>query len=638
MTNIVSVKTNFTSGQISGNLFGRGDLGVYENGARCLENVIIHPTGGVSRRHGLKLLDELPCTGKLIPFEFNSEQEYLLCLLDYEAKVYREGECIAVMETPWGIAHHAKLSWTQSADTLLIVHPDVEPQLITRNNNELWRISAWEYYAKDGYIYCPYFNFYNGKVKLAIKAKDLSDAEGDALLVSDADIFSEGYVGVKIKINEGLLEVVEIESAKKANVKTLKKFKAATETADWEEQSFSEMRGFPCSVTFHQDRLVIGGSRSLPNRIWLSKSSDLFNFDLGTGLDDESIELAILADQVNAISNVVSSRHLLIFTTGSEWMLSGDVLTPTGVQISRQTNIGCYNKYSIIPEQVNGATVFLSYSGKQLREFLYADTEQAYLSKNLSLLSEDMLSVPICSAFNKEDSVLYVALSDGTISCLTTYRTEEVNAWSKLRTNGSFKSLAICGDDMYFIIQRKNHCFLEKFEKGFHVDCGRVLTSDEPKAFWKGFDDFEGEILSVVSNDFYLGKYKVENGSIALFEETSEIIAGMPFEHVVEPLPYMVDAMRPYTPNAVKAISSVFKLLKTKSFFISLGHGYMDVPLKRIFKDNILDAPAKVYSGDVELRSIWWIRSLEDAIWSIRSDVPLPFNLLSVVMKLKIKD
>lgn len=44
MSNLKSVKTNFTAGQISRSLYGRGDLGLYENGARTLENVIIYPT------------------------------------------------------------------------------------------------------------------------------------------------------------------------------------------------------------------------------------------------------------------------------------------------------------------------------------------------------------------------------------------------------------------------------------------------------------------------------------------------------------------------------------------------------------------------------------------------------------------
>ena len=46
MSNNVSVKTNFTAGQVSPLIYGRGDLGIFENGARTLENVIIHPTAG----------------------------------------------------------------------------------------------------------------------------------------------------------------------------------------------------------------------------------------------------------------------------------------------------------------------------------------------------------------------------------------------------------------------------------------------------------------------------------------------------------------------------------------------------------------------------------------------------------------
>ena len=51
---VASLQTNFTAGELNKNLYGRGDLNIYENGARKLENVIIRPTGGVSRRRGLK--------------------------------------------------------------------------------------------------------------------------------------------------------------------------------------------------------------------------------------------------------------------------------------------------------------------------------------------------------------------------------------------------------------------------------------------------------------------------------------------------------------------------------------------------------------------------------------------------------
>ena len=65
MSGAIMVKTNFTAGEVSEKIYGRGDLGVYENGAKSLRNVIIHPTGGVSRRRGLKHIREVEKNSKL---------------------------------------------------------------------------------------------------------------------------------------------------------------------------------------------------------------------------------------------------------------------------------------------------------------------------------------------------------------------------------------------------------------------------------------------------------------------------------------------------------------------------------------------------------------------------------------------
>ena len=73
MSRILQTKTNFTAGEVSPTLLGRSDLRAYENGAAALRNVVVHPTGGLSRRTGLRYLETLPgTTGRLIPFEFNT--------------------------------------------------------------------------------------------------------------------------------------------------------------------------------------------------------------------------------------------------------------------------------------------------------------------------------------------------------------------------------------------------------------------------------------------------------------------------------------------------------------------------------------------------------------------------------------
>ena len=119
MSNLLQVKTNFTAGCIGRNLYGRGDLSIFENGARTLENVIIHPTGGVSRRRGLAYIDRIDRKARLIPFEFNTEQTYLICISADEVRVYRDGACIKTLPSPWREEHLNSLNYTQSARAFL---------------------------------------------------------------------------------------------------------------------------------------------------------------------------------------------------------------------------------------------------------------------------------------------------------------------------------------------------------------------------------------------------------------------------------------------------------------------------------------------------------------------------------------
>ena len=86
--------------------------------------------------------------------------------------------------------------------------------------------------------------------------------------------------------------------------------------------------------------MVIGGSRDLPNGLWLSKTGDHFNFDLGDGLDDEAIAFRLAANNDPAIRSLMPDRQLQVFTSVGEWVVSGEPLTPTNIQVQQQSRIG----------------------------------------------------------------------------------------------------------------------------------------------------------------------------------------------------------------------------------------------------------------------------------------------------------
>lgn len=630
-----SIKTNFTSGQISKNLFGRGDLSVYENGAKTLDNVIISPAGGVSRRYGTKFVDKLDKKCKLLPFSFNTEQEYLFCFYDYGLKVYKNDICIKTLEAPWNEKQIFEFDYVQSADVMTIVHPEFHPKQIIRSADEDWVIDNMHWHVMDNNVVgIPFNNFYKFKEVVWIE----SVSGGNCVVRSSNGIFDESYLDLYLVIHKGQFKVLQVVNSTTLNCRIVTSSTSVAHTRVWYEQSISDKRGWPCAVAFYQDRMVLGGSPSLPSHLWMSRSSDIYNFDIGSGLDDQGINFGIFSDQINPIKHIISSRDLMVFTTGSEWIVTGMPLTSSSIQVKRQTSIGSYSDKKIAPQQVDGATIFVSQNGKQLREFLYTDIEDIYQATDLTIMANDMLEKPIDADFSKDTNVLYIVLEDGTISCLTSYRTEQVKAWSKLRIDGKYTSVCVLGDDIYFGVERHGQYFVEHMDKNFFIDCGIKLTSETAQKSWSGLNDFEGQEVVVIADNFFASKQKVINGTVELVNEASEIKVGYSYEHVIEPLPYVISTSAPCPPKAYRVISSIFRLSEASSLNVTLGNKKFEIPLKRIGDDNVIDSPPINFSGDVKLRSLGWIRDTIQPMWSIRSSEPASFGLLSVTNEIKTKD
>ncbi|MCB1556562.1 MAG: hypothetical protein KDJ15_04525 [Alphaproteobacteria bacterium] len=633
MPRIRQVKTTFTAGEVSRSLLGRGDLKAYENGAITLRNVFIQPTGGVTRRAGLRHVDTVSGAGRLIAFEFNTEQTYLLAVTDSQITIYAEGLLDTILAAPWTAAQIAQLSWTQSADTLLLCHPAVPPKKLVRTASG-FALEDWTFFDEDGVLRQPYYKFADTPVTLSA-----SGTSGSITLTASTDVFESGHAGTRLRIGGKEVAITAYNSPTVVTATVLEILGGTSATIDWAEQAFSSVRGYPVSVAFHQDRLVIGGSRDLPNRLWFSKSGDLFNFDLGTGLDDEAIEFAILSDQVNAIRGIVSGRHLQVFTSGAEWMVTGDPLTPATVQIRRQTRIGSVVARYIPPVNVDGATLFVSRNGEQIQEFLYTDIEQAYQTTDLALVSRHILPTPVDQDFNQKRRILFVVRDDGKLAALTLFRAEQVAAWSLHETQGDFLSVTVVGDTVYVLVARDGGAVhaIESFDDSLNLDSALTGEAGAPTVNWSGLDHLEGLAVSIVADGVVQADKTVAAGAVVLDEAASSVEIGLAYTHIVEPLPpSAVDSGG--AGRAVRLVEGVFRIEDTAALRLDVGRGAKDVSLRQLGEDDILDAPAPLTTGDIRVRGLGWQADGTDPLWRIEQSTPLPFTLLSVTTELKVND
>jgi len=628
-------KTSFTSGEIAPVLLGRGDLSAYANGAARLRNVFIHPTGGVSRRSGLRYVETARGPGRLVAFEFNTEQVYLLVFTDGKIDVYPdpEGGNHHALDAPWTAQQIGQINWTQSADTLLVVHPEVPPRKITRTADGGWTLADWAFFEKDGKIFQPCHKFAGDAVTLTPSA-----TSGAITLTASAGVFAGGHVGTRVRLQDKEVEITGVASATQAQATTKEALVSSGATKEWEEQAFSAVRGWPVSVAFHQDRMVIGGGRDLPNRLWLSKSADLFNFDLGEGLDDEAIEFAILSDQVNAIRAVFSGRHLQVFTSGAEWMVSGDPLTPGNIQLNRQTRVGSPVDRTIPPRDVDGATLFVSRSLTELREFLFADIEQAYQADDLTVLARHLVKAPRDQDFDKSRRLMHLVMDDGTLGTVTVYRAEKVTAWTVQETQGAFRSVAVVGGETYVLVERDGAYFIEVFDDGLAVDAGMTGSGDEAQDEWGGLAHLEDRTVKVVADGAVRAEATVSNGAVIIDPLAKAVQVGLGFTHVIEPLPPApVEVGGASQGGRIRPIESTFRLHETSALRLDTGRGFTEVPFKR-FGGAALDAPLPIFTGDKTVRAFGWRDKGTVPLWRIEQDTPLPFTLLSVSSEISAND
>jgi hypothetical protein len=226
-------------------------------------------------------------------------------------------------------------------------------------------------------------------------------------------------------------------------------------TRDWDEQSWSSVRGYPAAVAFHENRLCFGGTLSEPDTIWMSQLGKFFNFDVGEAEDTDSINLVAATGDVHEIRYLVSNRDLQVFTSTGELYVPtylNQAITPTNAQIRKQTP---YGSSYVQPVSIDGATIFVAKNSRIVREYLYTDAEDAYTANAISTLASHLIDDPqfmavAHSGFNLPDSYAVMSLANGDAIVFSSNRAERRASWTKFSVNhGRIGSVCAVGDRMF---------------------------------------------------------------------------------------------------------------------------------------------------------------------------------------------
>lgn len=519
---------------------------------------------------------------KIVNFEFNVDQTYVLVFSDKNIAVFQNGNyLIDIRAASYTSAVIADIDWVAEADTLIIFHGSVATGSFVRGtDNDIWTLGtvSWtnipthEFGAATGgadevqtltfagFAAADTFTLtFDGYTTTPIAYSAVANTTRDNIdtaLEALANIPAAGVVTASLSTTQFTVTFSGTGLAK-TDVSTMTAFTVTgtgtisiTETtkgAPTGEAIWSGTRGYPRHGAFYQGRLYVDGGRSRPSVAYGSVLNDSFNFDFGEALDDEAI--GPLAFQgFNDIEGIYPGRALMVFTAGGEYILPqtlNEPITPNNVVVQRQSSIGSIA--GLRQQETEGGVMYVQRGGKSVQEFIFDDKQASFANNLVSLISSHLVVDPVDfslrKATNTEDGAyLLMVLGDGSLTVVNILRSQGITAFTKQTTDGDFLNCASDVDDMYFVVQRTINStdvqYLERFNNSCYMDCSTLYDVGSPTDTFAGLTYIEGEECRVRADESVMQNRTVSGGSITIERDAEDTLeVGLNFDPLITDLP-----------------------------------------------------------------------------------------------------
>lgn len=687
MARYAPIKNSFVAGELSPRLEGRDDLDQYFQGMRQAVNGVVLPHGGFMRRSGTRYVAAVKNSAhnaRLVPWEYNDEQAYVLEFGDLYVRFYADegvvesgGSPVEVV-TPYLHTEVGDIQFAQEADVVYLVHQNHPPYKLTRTAATTFTLTE--------------VAFVDGKAPLrsvnVAATTVLISGAGPYTLTWSASIglTTAADVGRAVRINDGgeiWFEITAVTSTSVATA-TLKSGSVPGVPAartDWTLGAFSDSEG-PFSVAFHEGRLFYGGTPNTLDRFWGSVSDDFDSFEL----EDSTLTAAQNADRsftrrlvskkgrVNAIRWMDSiDDNLVIGTSGSEFRVQGennDIITPSGAKQRSPTSRG-----SILaqPISIDGQIIFIQRNSRKLREFAFNLINDNFSARDISILAEHILRGGATRIDYQQDpdGVVWVVRADGVLVGFTYEAEQKVIGAHRHIFGGAFGSgdavvedVAVIPspnanyDQLWLLVKRTINGATKRYvefmedpyapdvdalstqaelvaavAEGWFVDCG-LSYSGASTSTLSGLDHLEGQTVSVLADGSVHPDVVVTGGAVTLGRAVTAAVVGLSYSTYGETQRFIGGGRIGTDQGKLQRISKVImRFHNTLGCKIGSGRNPTGDRLETLqFRtagvDSMGDSPA-LFSGDIE-RGVPAGWSREPTLY-FRQDQPLPLTVLAIM-------
>jgi hypothetical protein len=399
------------------------------------------------------------------------------------------------------------------------------------------------------------------------------------------------------------------------------------------EDVWSSTRGWPRSVTFHEGRLYFGGSKSRPSTVWGSKIGLFFDFVPFESLDDDAVEATLDTNDLNVITDIISSRDFQVFTTGGEFFVpqqGTEPITPLTFTFKNVSRNGI--KPGTRVQSVESGSVYIQRQGKSLNEFLFSDTQLTYITQRISLLSGHLLKGPQrialrrASSTEEADLLLMTNTNDGSMAVFSIMRSQQITSPSEYTTDGEFIDVGVDVTQIYAVTKRvfngTTRYFIELFQDSLYTDCaftgGAAASASSLPHIAKS--------LNVITDGVPQTNETVSGGGSVTFDRasTTGYEVGLPITVYVKTMPVEIKLQTGSRVSFKKRIVEISAVLEeTQNIVLN------NQPVAfRLLDNPLLDDPEPTFTGIKRVNGVLGY-SREQSI-EVSQNLPLKMNLLGL--------
>lgn len=440
---------------------------------------------------------------------------------------------------------------------------------------------------------------------------------------------------------------------------TFEKDAASTRaTRNWSEGAWSDYRGWPCAVGFNQDRLCFGGNASEPQNVWMSVTGDYYNFERHLVLqDDDAVTASLVSRKVSPVRAFVPLSSLVVLTAGAEWTISAGGTKSAITPSSLEANVQGYRGASMVtPVVIGNMVLFVQKQGKIIRDLGYAFESDSYSGNDLTVLATHLFKDRTVAAMDYQqdpDSIVWVALDDGSLLALTYLREQDVVAWSRIETDGEVESVCCLSsaerDEVWLAVKRRSGDGYKRFieqmaarsaespQECFFVDCGVTKRYETPQSEITGLSHLEGRDAAVLADGNVIKGLTVENGKITLKHPASVVHVGLPYRAELETLDLTLPRQDgTQQGRSARLISVSVRVEKSRGIKIGAAEGD-PVPFEAMeFKERSTEPYGAPISLTTGIMTLGLNAGYSSGRVRVIADEPLPCTVISLLPKVAV--